>query len=161
MNNKLKLIKMKKVLKSALLFAVVGGMISLTSCSDEEAAGDGSAISVIKGKAQAEIIFDTAGLENAGSAVVIAKVNTKDYASSPDPNVTYDIVTYATTIASGSYSFDSIKVFNKPVTVTLTFSDFTADQETVVDTTRKIYSIADQTVTVGRGITKVLDVTYQ
>lgn len=166
---------MKKNIFTIALLSLTALLI-FTNCDkeEEEIASDPMTTATIKGLVEANLNLtnDTndAGfpetqweLAPAGTKV-IAVVNAADLVANPDPAVTYQDLTYETTVdASGMYTF-TVDAITKSANYTLKFDDFEYDQrifpDTVTVTERKIYTVADQAATVVKNEIVIQDVTY-
>ncbi len=161
----------KNIFTIALLSLSV--LLIFTNCDkdDDEVASDPMTTATIKGLVEANLNLtnDTndAGLPETqweiapAGTKVIAVINSAFLVTNPDPAVTYQFLTYETTVdANGMYTF-TVDAITKSANYTLKFDDFEYDQKlsaTVVE--RKVYTVADQAASVVKNETVIQDVIY-
>ncbi len=166
---------MKKNIFTIALLSLTALLI-FTNCDkeEEEIASDPMTTATIKGLVEANLNLtndtDALGfyelkleLVPVGTKV-IAVVNAADLVANPDPAVTYQDLTYETTVdASGMYTF-TVDAITKSANYTLKFDDFEYDQrifpDTVTVTERKVYTIADKYPSVVKNEIVIQDAIY-
>ena len=173
---------MKKILLSVAVVAL-GFAVTTTSCKKEEQVVETKSFGSISGMAYANLneANDTL-VDGQGSlinetvpegTIVIATVNPMDYSDNPDATVNYEELSYQTAVlADGSYSLDTIIAYANGVSVELRFTDFVAETTiydplatdtfnfNITETTRNVYTAANQTITLSANDLKIIDVLY-
>jgi hypothetical protein len=157
---------MKKTVLSGFIFASLLLFVVFTSCKKEEATNSPSNVgtATLTGRVQTELDLSNSTMENVPAGTkIIAVINSADLVTNPDPNLTYEDISYETQVdGSGNYTFSNIAAANQAVTVTLYPVDFIYNQvQWDLTTVRKIYTVTpNPTQVVIKGTTKVLDFNY-
>ena len=166
---------MKKNIITLLSISLIA-VLFLSNCKkeDDTTTSEAMTTAIIKGKVFANL--NTANDTTSGGVYqlnleiapkgtkIIAVVNAADLVANPIAGHTYEDITFETTVdANGEYSI-TVDAIAKNANYTIKAEDFIYDQ-TVPDVTgtkteRKVYTAADQTTTIVKNNTKVIDITY-
>ncbi len=167
---------MKKNIITLLSISLIA-LLFLSNCkkTEDETTPEAMTTAIIKGKVFADLntANDTTSngfyqLNNetapAGTKIIVV-VNAADLVANPIAGHTYEDISFETTVdANGEYSV-TVDAIAKTANYTIKAEDFAYDQ-TVMDvypntkTTRKVFTAADQTTTIVKNNTKVIDITY-
>lgn len=156
---------MKKTVLSGFILASLFLIAVISGCKKEEATNAPSNVgtATITGKVETELDLTNTKVENVPVGTkIIAIINSQDLVTNPEPGVTYDNISYETTVgADGKYTFTNIAAANKNVTVHLYPVDFEYNQVQADTTTlRKIFSVNPLSIDVVKGTNKILDIYY-
>jgi hypothetical protein len=84
-----------------------------------------------------------------------------DLDQTPDPMFDYQTLSWSTTVGTnGAYSITGIPCWADPITATLRFNDFTADQQIGGDDTPHNFEAASVNVTIWDGAVVIQDITF-